>query len=91
MDQILSKEFDFDGIRINAHLIVLYDDILYSKIQPLYTNPWNPIESNPFNREILWPSSYSRSSPSYKFIATINAFRKALLGAFFSSSSIKLG
>ncbi|CAI2166187.1 2314_t:CDS:2 [Funneliformis geosporum] len=45
--------------------------------------------SDPFNREALWPSSYSQSSPSYKFIATLNSFRKALPGTFFSSLSIE--
>ncbi|CAG8443564.1 12762_t:CDS:2 [Funneliformis caledonium] len=48
-----------------------------------------PTGRDPFNREALWPSSYSQSSPSYKFIANINAFRKVLPGTFFSSLSIE--
>lgn len=48
-----------------------------------------PTGSDPYNREALWPSSYSQSTPSYQFIARINAFRKALPRSFYTSLSIE--
>src|SRR5581483_5367265 len=49
----------------------------------------NPTGVNPYYREELWPSTYSQQSPSYQFIAKINAFRSILPRSYFISLSIE--
>jgi alpha-amylase len=48
-----------------------------------------PTGNDPYNREALWPSSYSQSFPTYQFISNINAFRKVLPLTFYTSLSIE--
>ncbi|RIA88257.1 Glycoside Hydrolase Family 13 protein [Glomus cerebriforme] len=74
----------------NALAFVLLMDgipIIYQGVEQDFGG--NPTGRDPFNREALWPSSYSQSTPTYQFIANINAFRKVLPTSFYTSLSIE--
>ncbi|CAB4393545.1 unnamed protein product [Rhizophagus irregularis] len=74
----------------NALTLVLLMDgipIIYQGVEQDFTGA--PTGNDPFNREALWPSSYSQTTPTYQFIANINALRKVVSPSFYTSLSIE--
>jgi alpha-amylase len=60
--------------------------IIYQGVEHDFTGA--PTGNDPFNREALWPTSYSQT-PAYQFIANINALRKVFPRSYYTSLSIE--